>query len=46
MYFCRFYFKCCPKEQVYVSHNGVMTSDAGVAFPVELLGSMPMTCFP
>lgn len=45
MYSCCFYFKCCPR-QVCVSHNGILISDAGEPLPVELLGSMPMTCFP
>lgn len=41
-YFCCFYFKCYPR-QVCVSHGGILISDAGEPFPVELLGSMPMT---
>lgn len=43
-YFCCFFFKCCPR-QVCVSHGGILISDAGEPFPVELLRSMPMTCF-
>lgn len=42
--YCHFYFKCCPR-QVCVSHDGILISDAGMAFPVELLGSMPMMSF-